>query len=149
MRLRLSLVAALVALAGCGDGSPTGTHFGLTLAAARARWAGAGVDSYQITVRRHCFCGFVDPVRVTVEDGVIVSRTVVTTGDPVPALLAEYFPDIPGLFTIVEEAAADADDFETEFDATYGFPAVISIDWAESYVDDEVVYRTDAFAVTP
>jgi hypothetical protein len=149
MRRYLTVTATLLVLAGCGDGSPTGTRFGLTLHAARARWESTGVDSYQITVRRLCFCGFVEPVRVTVEDGVVVSRTGVGTGDPVPAIYAEYFPDVPGLFAIVEEAAQDADDLDTEFDATYGFPAVISIDWAYNWADDEIVYRTEAFAATP
>ncbi len=105
MRHRLSLVAALAALAGCGDGSATEMA------------SSCRAPSWRRAIRfRRCW-----------------RRTT----------------DILGLFAIVEQAAQDADDFETEFDATYGFPAVISIDWAENYVDDEVVYRTDAFAVTP
>lgn len=149
MRRYLSLTVAVFVLAGCGDAAPTGTRFGLTLRAARARWESAGVDSYQLIVRRLCFCGFVEPVRVTVENGAIVSRTIVATGDPLPASLAEDYPDVPGLFAIVEEAAQDADDFETEFDPSYGFPALISIDWAANYVDDEIVYRTESFTIAP
>ena len=100
-------------------------------------------------MHRLCFCGFVEPVRVKVEGGVIVSRTIAATGAPVPAPYAEYFPDVPGLFAIVEEAATEADDLETTFDASYGFPSEISIDWVENAVDNEIVYRAEAFAIAP
>jgi hypothetical protein len=149
MRLRVSLTTALLVLVACSDGSVTGTRFGLTLRAARARWERSAIDSYEITVRRLCFCGFVEPVRVKVENGVVVSRTVAATGDPLPPTYAPYYPDVPGLFAIVEEAASDADDLDTSFDASYGFPAEISIDWDEMTVDDEIVYRTEAFTITP
>jgi len=67
------------------------------------------------------------------------------TGEPVPAMYAEFIPDVRGLFAIVEEAAVDADDLDTRFDPVYGFPAEISIDWDEVAVDDEVVYLAEAF----
>ena len=149
MRFRTSLTIALLALVACGDGLPVSTGFVLTLRAARARWVSSGIDSYEITVRRVCYCEFVDPVRIKVENGVVVSRTVASTGEPLPATYADLYPDVPGLFAIVERAVTDADDFDTTFDATYGFPAEISIDWVENAVDDEVIYRTETFTITP
>lgn len=149
MRPRLFLTVVLLVLASCGDGFLASTRLVTNLRAARARWASSGITSYELTVNRLCFCGFVDPVRVTVEDGTIVSRTVVSTGEPLPAAYAEYYPDIPGLFAIVEQAATEADELDTRFDAVYGFPTEIAIDWIENAVDDEVVYRTEAFTVTP
>lgn len=149
MRLRTSLTIALLALAACGDGLPVSTHFVLTLRAAHHRWQASGIDSYELIVRRICYCLSVDPVRVRVVNGVVVSRTFVSTGDPVPSAYAELYPDVPGLFAIVEEAARDADDLDTRFDATYGFPAEIAIDWNATMVDDEVTYRTETFTITP
>ena len=149
MRFRTSLTIALLALVACGDGLPVSTRFVLTLRAARARWERSGIDSYEITVRRVCYCAFVDPVRIKVENGVVVSRTVASTGEPLPARYADLYPDVPGLFAIVEQAATDADDLDTTFDATYGFPAAIDIDWEENAVDDEVSYRTETFTITP
>lgn len=149
MRLRTSFTIALLTLVACGDGLPVSTGFVLTLRAARARWQSSGIDSYEMTVRRVCYCGFVDPVRITVENGVVVSRTFASTGAPLPATYGDLYPDVPGLFAIVEHAATDADDLETTFDATYGFPSEISIDWEKNAVDDEVTYRTETFTITP
>ncbi len=149
MRQRTFLAAGLLVLAACGDGNPVGTQLILSLRAAHARWQSSGIDSYEITVRRACFCGFIDPVRVRVVDGAIVSRTVVATGEPVPASYAELIPDVRGLFAIVEEAAIDADDLDTRFDPVYGFPAEIAIDWDEVAVDDEVVYVAEGFTPLP
>lgn len=150
MRVRTSLSAALFILVACsGDGFLATMRPITSLRAARARWESAAVDSYEMTVQRLCFCGLTDPVRIGVEDGVVISRTVVTTGQPLATREAEYYPDVPGLFAIVEAAIKDADDFDVAFDATYGFPALISIDWAADYVDDEIVYRIEGFTARP
>ena len=147
MRRRTSLAMALLALAACGDGLPLAPQF--VLRAAHERWQRSGIDSYELTVRRICYCLSVDAVRVKVENGVVVSRTFAGTGDPVPTTYASLYPDVPGLFAIVEEAARDADDLDTRFDPTYGFPVEISIDWYEVAVDDEISYRTESFTITP
>ena len=149
MRRRTSLTIALLALAACGDGLPVSTGFVLSLRAAQERWQSSAIDSYELTVRRICYCLSVDAVRVTVENGVVVSRTFAATGAPVPSTYADLYPDVPGLFAIVEEAARSADDVDTRFDATYGFPAEISIDWDEVAVDDEISYRTESFTIRP
>jgi hypothetical protein len=147
MRLRTSLAIALLALAACGDGLPLAPQF--VLRAAQELWQRSGIDSYELTVQRICYCLSAEPVRVRVENGIVVSRTFASTGDPVPSTYANLYPDVPGLFAIVEEAARDADDLDVRFDATYGFPAEISIDWYEVAVDDEISYRTESFTITP
>jgi hypothetical protein len=149
MRHRTPIIAALFMLVACGEGLPVSTRLVLNLRAAHARWESRNIDSYEITVRRLCFCGFVEPVRVRVVDGTIVSRTVVPTGDPVPTLYAAQYPDIPGLFAIVEEAVTDADELDIEFDATYGFPTSISIDWIQRAADDEEAYVMEGFLPLP
>lgn len=143
--MRTSLAIVLLALTACGDGLPSAPLF--VRRAALERWQHSGIDSYELTVQRICYCLSTEPVRVRVENGVVVSRTFVSTGQPVPSSYASLYPDVPGLFAIVEEAARDADDLETRFDATYGFPTEISIDWEERAVDDEVTYRTEAFTI--
>lgn len=143
---RFALGIAVVALAGCDDG-PLEPPFNLFIA--QARWQRANIDSYELTVRVFCECLLIDPVRVTVSGGVIVSRVNVVTGQPVPENVAESFPDVPGLFAIVDKASAEAHDLEVEYDASYGFPTVISIDWNETHVDDEVVYRVENFGPRP
>lgn len=151
MRTRPFLAAALLGLSACGgDGLFTSTRLVHNVRAARARWESSGISSYAMTVRRLCFCGFVEPVRVTVDDGVVVSRIVVSTGDPVPASLVQYYPDVPGLFAIIEHAGANgADGLRFEFHPSYGFPTAINVDWAENTADDEVSYRTETFTIIP
>lgn len=151
MRIRRFLTAALLVLTACGaDGFLASLRFVQTLQAARARWESSGIDSYAMTVRRLCFCGFVEPVRVTVDGGAVVSRTIVSTGDPVPASLVQYYPDIPGLFAIIEHARANgADGLRFEFHPSYGYPVAINIDWAQNAADDEVTYRTESFTISP
>ena len=141
---RFALAVTFSALAACTDG-PVEPPFNQWLA--RARWDRANIDSYEMTVRRLCFCGFVDPVRVTVSDGAIVSRVNLLTGEPVPENIAELFPDVPGLFAIVDDARANADELDAEYDETYGFPRSIVIDWIENAADDEVAYVVEDFGV--
>ncbi len=141
---RLVLVLALLALAACDDDpvSPLG------LFVAKARWDRANIDSYAMTVRRHCGeCPIFDPVRLTISRGVVVSRINVVTGEPVAPSLTEVFPDVSGFFAMVEEASARAHDLRVTYHPIYGFPTVISIDWVRDHVDDEIVYRVEDFAV--
>lgn len=141
---RSALVVPLLAFAACDD-DPV-SPFGLF--AAKARWERANIRSYEMTVVRLCGeCPNSDPVRVTISGGVIVSRVSVVTNEPVVPQLAELFPDVPGLFAMVDDAIDDAYDLHVTYDATYGFPRVISIDWLEDAVDDEVVYRVENFGV--
>ena len=145
MRLRTSLVVVLLAVAACGD-VPVGASEIRTLRFARARWESRGIDSYELTLRQICYCGLVGPVRVVVQNGVVVSRTLVATGEPLPSVYADGYPDVLGLFAIIERAARNADDLATTYDPTYGFPVVVSIDWDYHVADDEVTYRAEAFS---
>ena len=140
---RSVVLLALLALASCDD-VPV-SPFGLFVA--KARWERANIDSYEMTVRRLCGeCPHFHPVRLTVSGGVIVSRMDVVTGEPVGHQLADLFPDVPGLFALVDQAAAEAHDLRVTYHPTYGFPTVISIDWVADHADDEVAYRVEDFA---
>jgi hypothetical protein len=140
---RSLLLLGLLALASCDD-DPV-SPFGLFVA--KAQWERANIDSYGMTVLVSCECLVTFPVRVTVSGGVIVSRVNALTGEPVVETAAASFPDVAGLFAILDKASAEADDVRVEYDARYGFPTVISIDWLEEHVDDEVVYRVQEFDV--
>jgi hypothetical protein len=109
-----------------------------------------GVDSYDVTVRPVCFCGFVEPVRVSVRDGVVVSRIIESSGEALPAQYASSYPDVPGLFAIIERAREKgAEHIDTHFDESYGFPTGIWIDRKASLADDEIGYRVEEFEVRP
>lgn len=141
---RSTVVLGILALVACDDDpvSPLG------LVVAKARWERASIDSYEMTVLRQCGeCPTFHPVRLTVSGGVVVSRVDVVTGEALIWYLADDFPDVPGLFALVEQAAAEAHDLAVTYHTTYGFPTVISIDWMPVHVDDEIVYRVEDFVV--
>ncbi|HMB89921.1 MAG TPA: DUF6174 domain-containing protein, partial [Rhodothermales bacterium] len=48
---------------------------------------------------------------------------------------------IDGLFEVLQRALKEADDVEVDYDAQYGFPTRIAIDYYKNAVDDEVSYR--------
>jgi hypothetical protein len=115
---------------------------------AMALWTSHHVASYRLVIQRLCFCLTIDPVRVTVTNGQVVSRLFTTTGQPVPANLAEFYPDIPGLFEWVRRASAEAATVTVTFDEDFGFPTSAVVDWIKNAVDDEVTVRTSEFATT-
>jgi uncharacterized protein DUF6174 len=133
-------------LVACGD-SPVSAQAQATLNWARARWESTGIDSYEITVRRGCFCyPSVGAVRLTVKNGEVVSRVIVATGDTLSAQSASVYPDVPGLFAIIDHALANADAVDPLFDEIYGFPTRIWIDWKVNWADDETAYWTEGFS---
>lgn len=119
------------------------------LASARAAWAQQGPADYRIDVRRLCFCGYdvTRAVRVTVRNSVIVERTYADDGSLVSAN-PEFFPDVPGLFAVIEDAIArDAHRIDVAYDPDLGFPRTIAIDYIEQAVDEELTFQADNFSV--
>ena len=108
------------------------------------RWARFGPSSYVYGIERQCFCGEParGPVRVTVQDGVVVSRTYVSTSDPVPADLEDLFPPVPGLFDVLRDAfERDAFSVEVTYDPQLGVPIDFFIDYAENVADEELGFE--------
>lgn len=143
MSRRLTAVLATAALAaGCATDPNAGN-----LDRARAAWLAHGPASYEITVQRYCFCASVDPVRIRVKHGLVVSRTVTTTGAPLAAELADLYPAVPGLFDLVEDAYRRAYKVGVTFNAEFGYPENTVIDYIGNAIDDELTVR--AFGLDP
>ena len=137
VRLAILIGPLIVGLAAC-DGA---TGPGLELALARARWAQRGPPSYTITVARLCECLETGPVEVTVQNGVIESRTLTRNGAPVPSSYAALFPSVDGLFERIDSAQRTrVARLDVTFDPTYGYPTRIEIDHFRPTVDDEVTF---------
>jgi len=108
------------------------------LVEARARWNAQRITDYTFTLQRLCFCGETRPMRVTVRNGEV--QSVVPVGEllPLPGPVAEWYPSITGLFDIVADAIAmPAGSIEARYDAVYGFPLEIAIDYWINVADDE------------
>ena len=121
LRLPFALLALILGGAACG--SPTGPEENLE--AARARWAGHGIDSYSITVSRSCDCPpeWSAPAIVVVRDGVVESRTYVRTGHPVAALHAASYPTVEEMFSQIEAGLQNEwGKPSVDYHLVFGFP---------------------------
>lgn len=146
MNLRIALLATAALTAACSLFDPLADERD-ELRQASTRWTGQGPASYQMVMVRLCFCGFVGEVRVTVEDGVRTSAIVVETGEPLDPRLEEVFFTIPELFEFLAEGLdSDPHEFRATYDATYGFPADVFIDYRQNVADEEMGYRITEFA---
>jgi hypothetical protein len=134
-----------LALAGCVFGPSDADR----LDEARRRWAAQGIEHYVMTVSRGCFCA--GPYRVEVRvTGTGVQRTDLDTGQPVTGPAAAWFPDVPGLFRLVEEAFRTAKGPVTvRFHPTRGYPTDVQVDPLPNAIDDEYAYTVSAFQALP
>jgi hypothetical protein len=107
-------------------------------------WERNGPTSYSFVIERLCFCPteITSPVRVTVANRAVASRTYVATGLPVPTQWAPLFPAVEGVFAIVSEAIdRKAHELDVEYDASRGYPKSANIDYVEQAVDEELIIR--------
>jgi hypothetical protein len=137
----LGLIPALVA---CDD-APFGPERD-RLAENRERWRSAGVSSYDYVFRARCFCGpdALQPVRIEVADGEVVSITSIETGEPAePAFPGEALT-VEGLFAFLAEALDDDPaSFSASYDPDLGLPTSASIDFDARVADEEFGFEAD------
>jgi hypothetical protein len=97
-----------------------------------------------MTVSRSCEClpEWVGPVVVTVGSFIVVDRRYAQTGAVVLPQNERYFPDIQGLFTVIDQARVDgAAVIDVRYNRVYGYPEDIRIDFdGVAGNDDEVQY---------
>jgi len=144
----LVLVLVLVSLVSCS--SSTGVTRELTVA--MRRWTASAPASYEITVSRGCFCGpdATRAVVVRVRAGQVESRRYADTGADVAANLAAAYPTVAELFAIIQDAESrDAAQIDAQYDATYGYPTSLYIDYSERIADEEMSYAMRDFHVIP
>jgi hypothetical protein len=72
------------------------------------------------------------------------------TGEAVSETYAGLWPSLDGVFDIVQDAI-DRDSYQVivEYDRERGFPTVISIDYIEQAIDDELVFYSGPFELLP
>lgn len=129
--------------AALGPGCSTGELN--TLEEARLKWSESGITSYSYSLQRGCFCPpeSIGPVRITVVNGQVVSRTLIETSQAVTDTVR--WPPIEGLFEYAERVLREADEGTVEFHPDFGFPMEISADWIRDAVDDEENLRVTSF----
>lgn len=147
-RIRLSVVALVVlGVGGCGLTGPDRSLDQFN--EAKSLWDRTNPANYAVTVQRLCFCASVEPVRIVVQNRLVISRTVVSTGAPLPGNFNGLYPDIPGLFATIKDAYTQADAITVSFDRQYGFPSDATIDYIKNAIDDELSLKVSDFVLLP
>lgn len=125
-----------------------GTSGGTPLEQGRALWNGSGPDSYRFVITRPFYAPppLTAPVVVEVRSGTVVSRTYEQTGLPVSPQYSSWWPDVEGLFAIIDDARArNAASIQVQYDPTLGFPLWANIDYDTSLADEEVAFSVRDF----
>ena len=155
---RVRWTAALLAasLAGCDGlvGSNGDEVQREQFAFASGRWAAADVSSYSYVLTLICECGTeadLRPVRVTVEDGAVVSRVYEsndsTQRTPAPEAIFGPYDTVEELFVAVENSIGkDSDLLNVAYDPEYGVPLLLQWDRDSSDPDDNLVFQVVGFA---
>lgn len=138
MTIRSLCLSGLLALAGCE--APTAPTDREQLDQARALWASQGGPSYSFEVSRACECLLAGRrVLVTVEGGIVSAATYLDSKEPVETAFLSYFRTVPDLFDLIEDALdRKAASLEVSYDASYGYPTQIDIDYSATIADDEL-----------
>ena len=158
-RIRLNWIAiALLSLtlAACAkpmaSATPSATPVGEidALEEARAAWASSGINNYDFTITRQCFCmeEYAGPFTVRVRDGVsTVTRS--SDGSEVDPLVLNLLPlSAEELFQFAEERQAQAS-FRVTFDQATGLPLSVWSDPIPEAADDELGVLVSGFTAAP
>ncbi|MBW3571707.1 MAG: hypothetical protein KY467_11415 [Gemmatimonadetes bacterium] len=139
----------LAALAGCGLGDDDSLQR-QKLQEARTRWQGKNVASYSYVLELQCFCAPASqlrPVLVTVQNGAVASLQYwdpdPAKRTPAPDSIFGAYDTVEELFDLIEDAIdRDADVLQVGYDAEYGFPYVVNVDYKTGGSEQKLLFVT-------
>lgn len=108
----------------------------------RDRWADAQASVYRYTYSKSCECipGFAGLVEIEVTDDEITSLTPLSDQVEVPEEHWPAFDTVEEMFELIASAIVRrAHQFDVEYDPVLGYPTLVSLDFDETVVDDELV----------
>ena len=112
-------------------------------------WTETGMQNYDFTLERQCFCpeDWRGPVNIQVRNGTAVSITYVSSGLVVTEGKFDNADTIDKLFTMLKNAYTGKGDFEQKadtvnvtYDAQLGYPSDYYIDVSQTIADEEQGY---------
>ena len=120
------------------------------------KWQNANIAHYQFQLNIGCFCATRDqmPVTVEVQDGKVVSMInangdVLDATNPTTELIQKY-ATIDAIFAELNtNEVKNADQVTVTYDATYGFPSDVSVDFSQQMADEELYLNVSGFAALP
>lgn len=155
VRPMLAPALLLAALAGCQDLISGGDDVQREqYRIATGRWEDANIASYSYVLQLACECGAPNelrPVRVTVQNGAVVSRRYEsndsTQRTPASEAVFGAYDTVEELFDVVEGSiAGDADVLNVVYHPTYGVPTLLQWDPDGSDADDHLQFQVTGFA---
>jgi hypothetical protein len=113
----------------------------------RDRWEAYGITDYMINERISCFCGGVLQwdlvVKNNIKSEVIFDQTI---SNQTESEILERARTINDVFDFIETIDINnVASFVVEYNPTYGFPTLVSIDYDLNISDDEIVYIYSEF----
>ncbi|WP_455209550.1 DUF6174 domain-containing protein [Kaarinaea lacus] len=118
------------------------------LDANRALWQQAGLTDYQFTYQRSCLCLPLQVVTV-VSGGVITEAHFLSTGEPLTPEQIASLLDIEALFNQIQGAIdLNAAVLNVTYNADYGYPETIYIDYYSQVIDEEISHSVLDFQLT-
>jgi hypothetical protein len=156
---KLLLVVLAIVLSACSSIANAGQPKS-EVEKARDKWQAANASHYQFELFISCFCVFNEdmPLLIEVKDGAVVSMEFKSGKEIDPQLLELFqrYDTIDKLFDGIESGfdfegddQGPADKVTVEYDATYGFPTKIDIDFIEQAADDELYLSISGFEALP
>lgn len=119
------------------------------LESALETWSVHGPSHYSFTWQRHCECTSLttSPMRVTVENGQIVSAIYIETEEPVGAAERAHLLTIDGVFDLIHDAIDEgADAITVQYSSQTGHPTSVAIDYDLGVADEEMSLLVSDFA---
>lgn len=141
------LLAALL-VSGCTGGEMEPKSI-TNLEAAKARWAEANVDHYEMTVEQRCYCPLelVQPIRISVKGGEIVAVQGLEKAIEKQDLAKAELKTVAKLFEFLDQAKAGQPKKLVErYNSLYGYPEHIDYDGSARIADDEYVFIVRDFS---
>jgi hypothetical protein len=133
---RLALVLLLPTLASCGwFDSLTGRDELSVLRKNRERWEAQNLGLYYLRYQRTCFCGWIQPIEITVQNGAVIAvrdtnGAVVTPPGAIPV------PTVDSLFAWAERDLKYGFKLTITYDGKYHLPGLVVGDMPGT-IDDE------------
>ena len=120
------------------------------------KWQDANIKHYQFQLNIGCFCAYRDqmPVTVEVQDGKVVSMTnangdVLDESNPATEFIVKY-ATVDAIFAELNtDEVKNADQVTVTYDATYGFPVDVSVDFSQQMADEELYLNVSGFEALP
>ena len=116
----------------------------------RRFWNKQNISNYDYTLSNSCFCigDARGPVVIKVRNAQTTSITSVATGKPVNREFFQNYNTIPKLFDVIQDAInRKAFSLNVPYNARFGYPTQIDIDYNSQIADEEIFLTIENFKV--